>query len=745
MQATSTQRLSLEKLLPLVKEGGALSFHLKGYECRPQQEGMLVKVIEAYNDDKIALLEAGTGTGKSVAYLIPALIYASLYKERTVIATHTIALQEQLINKDIPLLVKALGLNLKAVLVKGMSNYLCLRKLAEAQSEILLLQPNEAREIEKIEAWSQATKDGTRQGLDFAPSPPVWDKVCAEHDTCNNTGCPYYQDCFFMRARKAAQDAQIIVANHHLLFADVVRRADEENYEQISILPPYQRIVIDEAHHLEDIATDYFAASLNGLEMIRTVSRLFSDRPAGKSVGKLPMLRDKLQALELQEGSPIISALIDKLTLDLPGLRKELLNHIQETFQEFGEFIPRAFSDSRIEQAAPETKLRLLREHIAHPDWTARIAPSAHQLLSCATNFITLIYGMEPALKQVENDKFQEQVKGIMFEVKALADRLSHCIEALKAFIDPEIVPTQVRWIEAQPNKGPLSTYLINAELEIDKLLAKHLFGCFSTIVLCSATLTADSKFDYMCQRLGLTPQLLDHKEITSDIFESPFNFMEQAMLTVPKDLPPPTHPLFIKEAVEAIWNALQASRGNAFVLFTSYQMLRLCSDKLQERLREAKYFLFKQGEESAQSLLKKFKATNRAVLFGTDSFWEGVDVVGEALRCVVIVKLPFRVPSEPIVQARAEVIMEKGGDPFMEYSLPQAVVKFKQGFGRLIRHKNDRGCVVCLDSRILTKAYGRQFINSLPQCHQAFIPASELHSTMDDFYRKTYYLTKAK
>lgn len=739
---TSTQTLSKEKLLPLVQEGGLLSCHLKGFESRIQQEGMLSHVIDAYNQDQIALIEAGTGTGKSFAYLIPALIAASLHKERTVIATHTIALQEQLIQKDIPLLIKTLGITVKAVLAKGMSNYLCLRKLAEAQVEILLLPPKEGQELEKIDAWSQQTKDGTRQSLDFAPLPSIWEKVCAEHDTCNNTACPYFQDCFFMKARKAAADAQIIVANHHLLFADVVRRAEEENYEQVSILPPYQRIVIDEAHHLEDIATDYFAASVNGLDMIRNISRLFSDRPNGKSAGKLPVLKDKLQSLELQEGTPEISALCDKLSFDLPGLRKEVLNNIQDAFQLFGDFIHFVLPNQS-DQSSPETKLRLMRQHISHVDWNGKIVPAAHKLVSAASNFITLINGLESGIKTVSNEKFQEQAKGILFEVKALVGRLQISIEAMKAFMEPEIPKNQVRWIETNPNKGPLSTHLVNAELEIDKLLSKNLFGAFSTIILCSATLSADKKFDYIRKRLGLTETLLRGKEITENIYDSPFNFSAQALLAIPRDLPPPNHPMFNNFACDAIWDALQASRGNAFVLFTSYQMMRACAEKLKDKLEGQRYVMFKQGDEATQTLLKKFKITDRAVLFGTDSFWEGVDVAGEALRLVIIVKLPFRVPSEPIVQARTEAIVDKGGDPFMEYSLPNAVVKFKQGFGRLVRHKKDRGCVVCLDSRILSKNYGKQFLNSLPDCQKAFIDASQLFQQMNEFYRKTYHLTK--
>jgi ATP-dependent DNA helicase DinG len=300
-----------------------------------------------------------------------------------------------------------------------------------------------------------------------------------------------------------------------------------------------------------------------------------------------------------------------------------------------------------------------------------------------------------------------------------------------------------VRWIESQPLKTLLNVQLIDADLDVSKALADFLFSKFPTIVLCSATLTTNQRFDFFRQRLGLHPKLLPHRSVTEHIYDSPFDYRKQAILAVPTDLPPPNHPDFNEIAYENVWKAIEVSRGHAFVLFTSYTMLQNCYEVLAKRLDEHHYPVFKQGDDNRQGLLNKFKKTKRAVLFGTDSFWEGVDVVGDALRCVIIVKLPFKVPSEPIIQARTEAIMERGGDPFFDFAVPHAIVKFKQGFGRLIRHKWDRGCIICLDTRLVMKGYGKLFLNSLPPCEKVFMNGDRLWPKIEDFYRQTYHFVK--
>ena len=701
-------------------------------------------IIEAYNHDQIALIEAGTGTGKSIAYLIPAILWAAQRKERSVISTHTITLQEQLLIKDIPIVCKALNVTIKAVLVKGMRNYACLRKIEETRGEQLILHPQEAEEFAKIDAWAHNTPDGSKSSLSFEPSSQIWDKVCAENDTCNKNHCPYYQDCHFFKARREAAEAQILIVNHHLLFADLASRAESDNYQDPSILPLYTKVVLDEAHHIEDIATEYFAQKVNQLDLLRIVGRLAAEK-GGKSLGKLTQLKEKILSFFNTKTPPKeISPILATLNIDLPGIRNDLLKYITEGFDKFHNFINLAKAPSRsTEEISNENKLRMLPEHYQNQYWIGELKTHIQELVNVIQKYVQVIYGIENSFKSLGQETLQEQTKGIRFEIEALCLRLTLASQTLQQFIQSAPPPSKVRWIEAQMLKTMINVYIADAELDIAKALANYLFTKFSSVILCSATLTTNKRFDFAKQRLGLTPYHIKDIPLTENVYDSPFNYRQQALLVVPTDLPNPQESSFTLAAAEKIWETIQISHGNAFVLFTSYSMLKNCYQILESRLQKNKYPVFKQGDDNRQTLLGKFKNTERSVLFGTDSFWEGVDVVGDALRCVIIVKLPFKVPTEPIIQARTEAILAQGRDPFMEYSLPSAVVKFKQGFGRLIRNKNDRGCIVCLDTRLINKRYGLQFLNSLPSCEQAFLPSEQVRTLMQEFYKKTYHLVK--
>jgi ATP-dependent DNA helicase DinG len=740
------QGLQTEKILSLLKPEGLLIKNLKGFEPRLQQQQMMANVIEAYNQDSIALIEAGTGTGKSLAYLIPALVWAARFNERTIISTNTITLQEQLLSKDIPNLLTALDLNLKAVLVKGMHNYLCLRKLEDVQMEMAIIPSEEAQVIDKIESWRQETTDGSRSTLPFAITSSIWDKVGAESEACSHHECPHYQQCFFFKARRQAQDAHILIVNHHLLFADLMKRADTANYSETSILPSYKRIILDEAHHIEDIATEYFASHLHRIELMRTMGRLGSERHS-QQPGKLPILKEKLQVLYNKTPPREVSQLVARLTIDFPALRHVIHEQINQTFDAFAHFIEAIKNPTAHllgeEIILNEQKLRILNEHMNHPKWKDEIHPHASKLIDSLKNYRINLSNLEAELKSIDNERLQDQTKSIRLDIQGLAHRLETSISLLNHFISPPASPNKVRWIEAHKLKSLVNVHLVDADLDVSKSLAEFVFSKFPTIILCSATLTSNQQFQFIRKRLGLTEKHLPYRQIQEHIYDSPFDYRKQALLAVPIDMPPPSHSDFNRIAFENILKAIQASRGQAFVLFTSYSMLQQCAEKLSSRLQEQGYTLFKQGDDARQTLLHKFKTTDRAVLFGTDSFWEGVDVAGDALRCVIIVKLPFRVPTEPIIQARTEAIIEKGGEPFFEYSVPQAVVKFKQGFGRLIRNQWDRGCIVCLDTRLATKGYGKLFLNSLPVCEKIFINGEQLWTKMGDFYRKTYHLVK--
>jgi ATP-dependent DNA helicase DinG len=526
-----------------------------------------------------------------------------------------------------------------------------------------------------------------------------------------------------------------------------VRRADQDNYSETAILPAYKRIILDEAHHIEDIATEYFASRLSRLDLMRVLARLAADKHS-PAQGKLLLLKEKIHSF-FRKGPPQdVAKIITRLTIDLPALRHSLIERIHQAFDQFAQFIDyikQPFNPVQQEESLSPTeqKLRLLEEHLKHVKWKENVLPYAQKLIESLKQYQQVLHGLEADLKLIKHDRLQEQTKSIRLDIQALAMRLDTAVDLLNNFFAEWKNPSKVRWIESQPLKTLLNVHLIDADLDVSKALVDFLFSKFPTIVLCSATLTTNQQFHFIRQRLGLQSKLLPQRIITEHIYDSPFNYQKQAILAVPTDMPPPTHADFNEIAYEHVWKAIEVSHGQAFVLFTSYTMLQNCYDVLAKRLKAHHYPVFKQGDDNRQGLLTQFKKTKRAVLFGTDSFWEGVDVIGDALRCVIIVKLPFKVPSEPIIQARTEAIVNRGGDPFFEFAVPHAIVKFKQGFGRLIRHKWDRGCIICLDTRLVMKGYGKLFLNSLPPCEKAFMNGERLWPKIAEFYRQTYHFVK--
>lgn len=735
------QHLNIGKILELFSINGPIHSELSNFETRSEQLEMVKDIVEAYNENKIALVEAGTGTGKSLAYLVPALLWALKNNQTTVISTNTINLQEQLLFKEIPFLAKVLKINIKAVLVKGMGNYVCLRKVRETQQEISLFPTDEQLELQKIAAWSDSTKDGSKADLPFVPHPNSWEKVCAEGDLCIREKCEFYNQCHFFNARKEAKDAHIMISNHSLLFSDLAVRSISEKGG--GILPDYDKLILDEAHNIEEIATDHFASKASMLYILRILSRLYSEKQ-GKGYGKIALLYRMILKAYAPNLSPDVESLLSKMNLEIPHLRRQLGQLTSDVFASFAEFI-HLIHPIQEQQAdgVKENKLRLLSHYQKHPAWIEEIYPQTKELITQLRKFIQILLSLDVDISHLKDKKIKEQSEGLINEIIVLASRLDKASTTLSSFIEADYPKENVKWVETAKYKNVQHVELIDAKLDISQDLADFLFRKFPTTILCSATLTTNNHFHFIKQRLGLIPSLLQGKPLIEKVYSSPFNYNTQAMLAIPMDLPSPSDSNFIKHAAETILLAIQASRGNAFVLFTSYTNMRHCYSILASKLTEKGFVVLIQGEKSRKRLIEEFKDTDRSVLFGTDSFWEGVDVAGEALRCVIIVKLPFQVPKEPIIQARMEAISAKGGNPFLEFSIPNAIVKFKQGFGRLIRKKNDRGCIVCLDSRIKTQTYGRLFLNSLPDCQKHFIDSKGMHEKMDAFYKDTYYLTK--
>ncbi len=708
-----------EQLLDLIfSQTGLLGKFLKAFEERSGQKEMARQILDAYEGEKIALIEAGTGIGKSLAYLVPAVYWALKHQEKTVISTHTIALQEQLIRKDIPFILKTMDVDLKAVLVKGMGNYLCLRKLHELDSQPLLFSSEESREIQAIEQWSSSSKEGSRSEIKFSLTPGTWEKVAAESDACNHVHCPHYKECFFFRARKEAEDAQILVVNHHLLMADINAKRSQDYREEKAIIPSFNRAVIDEAHHLEQIALESFAVSIDRMNVSRLLAKVYSEMHPERS--RLFLIR--------KEFTVIPPKLQHQLETDLPVLKKECAAASEAAFAAFTHFMETELEENI--SIGREWKKKLSIEMTEHPYWIGPLKTSFLTLAELLTRFAQALLGLESEFEAYKGTKYQEPLANHSIELRSLAMRLEQQAESITQFFSIERETERVRWIEINHT----NVTLVDATLDVSALLQEHLFGRARSLSLCSATLATNRDFAFVKERLGL----LKENDLSEQIYDSPFDYAARSLLVVPTDMPDPTDPQFNRAVYAAVSQAIEASRGNAFVLFTSYDMLQQCYEQIAESPLSRRFSLLKQGQISRTLLLDQFKHTEGSVLFATSSFWEGVDVPGEALRCVIIVKLPFQVPTEPLIQACSERMEREGKNPFYDFAIPQAVIKFKQGFGRLIRTKHDRGCIVCLDNRLIKKGYGKVFLNSLPPCRTSFVPQDKAWKEMSAFYAQT-------
>lgn len=730
--------LDPQKALSYLQPGGPLSLQIAGFETRSEQQEMMLQVIEAFNDGKAALIEAGTGTGKSIAYLIPAILWAVTNGERTVISTNTINLQEQLLLKDIPLLLKTLGVELQATLVKGMGNYLCLRHFEETMEELRVLDTKEMEEMERVSVWQSQTQSGSLGELPFIPSQGVKERIQADADTCSHRRCSQFQNCYFFQDRKKAEDANILIVNHHLLFADLAKRFENIDGKNKGILPEYTRVIIDEAHNIEHTATEFFADKITQKGLMRTLARLSSEKD-GKLTKLKQLVSHHYPAKKYARDRQVCSVL-ELLTINLPATRRELIQSLGEHFANYRFFLDTIFP---MKSESYEKKIRILAKHFSHPVWKEQILPDLLNLDNLLKRYLADITSLQKEIEGLSNENFRKAADNMLFDITGFAGKLGTAHAMIMNFARGEIVEDKVRWIEQVQSPYHINVRLVDAPVDIAKMMVDTLFKPFPSVVLCSATLSTNKRFEYIKKRLGLNDEFFPNREKVERIYESPFNYTKQAMLVIPNDIPEPSAENFTEEACRRIHDLVEASHGNALVLFTSYKMLMDCFKNLQQPLGK-RYSLLKQGDESRHSLLEKCRETERSVLFATHSFWEGVDIAGDALRCVIITKLPFQVPSEPIIEARCEAIEREGKSAFQEYSLPMAVVKFKQGFGRLIRKKNDRGCIVCLDRRLFSKSYGSYFLNSLPSCQKVCASTPEILKAMQTFYRKTYYLTKS-
>lgn len=670
--------------------GGQLSRLLAGYEHRREQGAMALGVMRTLTRGDVGFFEAGTGTGKSLAYLIPASIHALAEEKPVVVSTYTISLQEQLIDKDIPL-VQRIFPSLKAVLVKGWRNYICHQRLQSAlQAPGDLLDPGHDEQLSRVARWAEETEDGTLSDLPFQPDAALWDEVCAESDSCLRSRCPHFDRCPLMRDRAEMSKAHLLVVNHHLLFSDVAVRRELGWEADAAVLPAYDCVILDEAHHLEDVATDHLGASLSSRGVTQLFGRLYR-RHGQRGRGVVAALRrilsergeiERLQQLETEVVPAVTRA---------EHVMEELFSLVRRWRQE---------------RIGPELA----------PIWEVEFGLAARE----AAAEVRALAGLVQRLgEEIDGDDADDFTLTTAAQLDAARRRLSG-LEANLAHFSSLDMDRQVYWLEREGRIGE-HVRLRSAPIDVGPLVREWIEAQCGSLVLVSATLTVNGSFRYFRDRLGLGGSRLvgGRMEIRESSISSPFDYQRQALLAVVTDLPDPTHPEYADRLPEAIHAFVSASRGRALVLFTSFALLERVRAALAGRLsREGKELLV-QGEAPRSRLLDAFRRADAAVLLGTDSFWEGVDVPGEALSLVVLTRLPFDVPTEPVAAARIERLQQMGRSPFAEYTLPRAVLKLKQGFGRLIRTQADRGAVVICDRRVHEKSYGRVFLASLPPCRR--------------------------
>jgi ATP-dependent DNA helicase DinG len=650
MAAADTTTRALPTLHEFFAPGGILAKSSLPYEYRPGQLEMAKAVERALEERRHLIVEAGTGTGKTLAYLLPSLRTG----QRVIVSTGTKALQDQLFFRDIPFLETLLG-PLRVCYMKGRANYLCRHKLVTLRSQPILSGLEEIDQYRQISEWEQVTETGDRAEIDGLPEvSALWNKLDARTEACLGSTCPDYRRCFVTEMRRKALESDIIIVNHHLFFADLSVKQEAAGAPDAGILPEAAAVVFDEAHELEDVASSYFGLSVSNLrfeELARDTDALLRGK---EGTEKLPAATQ-----QLRERARLFFA-----GLPMSGDGRQPFAGREEFLETSGDL----YLSVRASLRRLEAEMDALEEVDEAPGLRKRVTRLRTELeFLLESNASNMVYWMERRMSGGGDNAAGGRGGGFRAQAR--------------------------------------TTFLQATPIDVSELLAERVFETIPTVVLTSATLTVQGGFEHMRKRLGLT-------EARELVVPSHFKYGEQALLYLPPNMPDPREPDFPEAAANCIRRVLDITRGRAFCLFTSYAQMR----DLYERLLPVLDFpLLLHGTAPRKALLEQFRETPNAVLFGTSSFWQGVDVQGESLSCVIIDKLPFAVPSDPVVAARMRAIEEAGGKPFFDYQVPAAVLTLKQGFGRLIRSLEDRGVLVLLDPRIRRQRYGQTFLASLP------------------------------
>ena len=695
-----------ENIYSIFDEGGLLCEKLDNFEFREGQLRMAEDVLKTYQDNGIAAIEAGTGIGKSFAYLVPALYYAFEDEEdRTVIATSTINLQRQLMDKDLPALLKVLGKECRVALAVGRNNYLCLRRLAEMVRDNELYAYDGVSEISKLNSFAAETETGLRTEYKGRLDYQLWSSVCSDGDICQGGKCQYASECFYFKAKKKLGEASVIICNHHLLFVDSASRLEEcTDYSEEAVLPPFRHLVVDEAHNMERHATDLFTETYSSHSLRRQMEYIYDNRGLkGSGTGRLldnllPYCPDKNLYQEIIDFYALVTAKAETLnmaTLNLLDVNNQA--HLLCTKQNMG------FLEGEIGSVAKD-------------------------VVDNGSRLVTRLLRFSDILTVPEGQSFARD------ELRVHVDRISEVLSRLGEYLVWKDWGEQIHYLDIEKHAGVRYVTFNIAPLDVAPVLADALFKKLDSVVCTSATLDLHDDFAYWSRGVGLP---IPNRPYLRKVYDSPFDFKRRLMLLTPFDTPTfskDNEQQYADFTTETVYDAVSSSGGGSLVLFTSFKLMEYVYERLKTRFTVLGLTTLKQGDADRYALLEQFKEDTDSVLFATDSFWEGVDAPGNTLRMVIITKLPFRMPDDPIYRARYSKLEEDGKSGFYCLSLPDATMRLKQGYGRLMRHTTDKGIVLILDSRIISKSYGSLMLRSLPESYHPETETKSLGQKIESF-----------